>query len=140
VTSASPDGSAMLSVMQQALSTAALAAGDISAIKAHGTGSEDNDMAEAAAMRGLFGDTLPPFTAIKRYIGHTLGACGAIETAVFLACVRDGFLPHTAGFVQTDPELGVQPLMSALPAGSGNYMYNFFGFGGNYASLLISHD
>ena len=140
VTSASPDGSAMRVVMEQALATSAIAARDIRAIKAHGTGSEDNDIAEAAAMRALFGDTPPPFTGLKRYLGHTLGACGAIETAAFLACLRAGFLPHTAGFSRADAALQVQPLMVSTPAGAGNYLFNFFGFGGNYAALVIAHD
>lgn len=140
VTSASPDGSAMRAVMQQALNTSAITARDIRAIKAHGTGSEDNDIAEAAAMRALFGATPPPFTGLKRYLGHTLGACGAIETAAFLGCVRAGFVPHTAGFSHADAALQVQPLMTSMPAGAGNYLYNFFGFGGNYAALVIAHD
>ncbi len=140
VTSASPDGSAMRVVMEQALATSAIDARDIRAIKAHGTGSEDNDIAEAAAMRALFGDTPPPFTGLKRYLGHTLGACGAIETAAFLACLRAGFLPHTAGFSRADAALQVQPLMVSTPAGAGNYLFNFFGFGGNYAALVIAHD
>lgn len=140
VTSASPDGSAMRTVMQQALTTASLDANAIRAIKAHGTGSEDNDAAEAAAMRALFADRLPPFTGLKRYVGHTLGACGAIETAAFLGCLRAGFLPPTAGFKHGDTELQVQPLTRAMPAGAGHYLLNFFGFGGNYASLVITHE
>ena len=140
VTSASPDGSAMRAVMEQALATAGISARDIRAIKAHGTGSEDSDMAEAAAMRALFGTTPPPFTGLKRYFGHTLGACGAIETAAFLACMRAGFLPHTAGFSHVDATLKVQPLIASIPAGPGNYLLNFFGFGGNYATLVIAHD
>ena len=140
VTSASPDGSAMRAVMEQALRTSTITARDIRAIKAHGTGSEDNDIAEAAAMRALFGATPPPFTGLKRYFGHTLGACGAIETAAFLGCVRAGFVPHTAGFSHADAALKVQPLVTSIPAGAGNYLFNFFGFGGNYATLVISHD
>ncbi len=140
VTSASPDGSAMHAVMQQALATAALDTRDIFAIKAHGTGSEDNDAAEAAAMRTLFAAQPPPFTALKRYVGHTLGACGAVETAALLGCLRAGFIPGTAGFLHADPALQVQPLTRAMNADSGHYLLNFFGFGGNYASLVITHD
>jgi 3-oxoacyl-[acyl-carrier-protein] synthase-1 len=140
VTSASPDGSAMHAVMQQALATAALDTQAIRAIKAHGTGSEDNDAAEAAAMRTLFDKQPPPFTALKRYVGHTLGACGAIETAAFLGCLRAGFIPATGGFLHGDAALQVQPLTHAMSADGGHYMLNFFGFGGNYASLVITHD
>jgi 3-oxoacyl-(acyl-carrier-protein) synthase len=139
MTSASPDGSAMRSVMEMALADAGLQPGDVAIIKAHGTGSLDNDTAESAAMRALFGATLPPFTGIKRYLGHTLGACGAVELAAFLGCLRAGFVPATAGFTQLDPELRVTPLTESRPAPAGAAMLNFFGFGGNYASLLIAH-
>ncbi|MCK7498084.1 MAG: hypothetical protein MZW92_50790 [Comamonadaceae bacterium] len=139
VTSAAPDGSAMRAVMEMALADAGLGAADIAAIKAHGTGSPDNDSAEAAAMRALFGDELPPFTGLKRYLGHTLGACGAVELAAFLGCLRAGFIPPTAGCAQPDPQLRVAPLAVALPACEGPVMLNFFGFGGNYASLVVAH-
>jgi 3-oxoacyl-(acyl-carrier-protein) synthase len=138
MTSASPDGSAMRSVMEMALADAGLQTADVAMIKAHGTGSLDNDTAEAAAMRALFGADLPPFTGIKRYLGHTLGACGAVELAAFLGCLRAGFVPPTAGFTHPDPALGIAPLTEFRPAPRGPTMLNFFGFGGNYASLLIA--
>jgi 3-oxoacyl-[acyl-carrier-protein] synthase-1 len=90
-------------------------------------------------MRALWGDRLPPFTAIKRYLGHTLGACGAVELAAILGCLRAGFVPATAGFTTPDPELRVAPLTAPAPAVTGAVMLNFFGFGGNYASLLVQH-
>ena len=137
-TSASPDGSAMRRVMEMALADAGLKPADVSLIKAHGTGSLDNDTAEAAAMRALFGADLPPFTSIKRYLGHTLGACGAVELAALLGCLRAGFAPPTAGFSHPDAALNITPLTEFLPAPTGPVMLNFFGFGGNYASLLIA--
>ena len=139
VTSATPDGSAMRAVMEMALADAGLRPEEIGVIKAHGTGSLDNDTAEAAAMRALFGDALPIFTGIKRYLGHTLGACGVVELAAFLGCLRAGFIPPTAGFSAADPELRVTPLTDFRPAAKGPVMLNTFGFGGNYASLVIAH-
>lgn len=140
MTSATPDGSAMRMVMEQALADAGLEPADIAVIKAHGTGSSDNDTAETAAMRTLFGDRLPPFTGIKRYLGHTLGACGTVELAAFLGCLRAGFVPPTLGCTQPDPALHIAPLTGPLPARRGPMMLNFFGFGGNYASLIVNHD
>ena len=139
MTSATPDGSAMRSVMEMALADAGLQPADVAVIKAHGTGSLDNDTAEAAAMHTLFGADLPPFTGIKRYLGHTLGACGTVELAVFLGCLRAGFVPPTAGFTHPDPALRIAPLTATRPAPTGAAMLNYFGFGGNYASLLIAH-
>jgi 3-oxoacyl-[acyl-carrier-protein] synthase-1 len=140
VTSAAPDGNAMRAVMEMALANAGLTPADVALIKAHGTGSPDNDSAEAAAMRALFGERLPPFTALKRYLGHTLGACGAVELAALLGCLRAGFVPPAAGFKTLDPALGITPLCEPISAPHGPVMLNFFGFGGNYASLVVAHD
>jgi len=139
VTSATPDGSAMHEVMQQALADARVRPDEIVLIKSHGTGSSDNDAAESAAMRRLWGQELPPFTAIKRYVGHTLGACGVVELVAMLGCLRAGFVPPAAGFAAPDPELLVTPLRKSIPAPRGPVMYNYFGFGGNYASLVVRH-
>lgn len=137
LTSASPDGSVMGDVMREALAQAGVRPSDVAAVKAHGTGSGDSDRAEAAALRAVFGDTLPPLLAFKRCLGHTLGACGALETAALAGCVGAGFLPAAAGFAHVDPELGVEPLRAARPAPAGCYLLNFFGFGGNYTSLVL---
>jgi 3-oxoacyl-[acyl-carrier-protein] synthase-1 len=139
VTSATPDGSAMRMVMEMALADAGLPPQSIVLVKAHGTGSLDNDLAEAAAMRALFGDAVPDFTGIKRYLGHTLGACGAVEMAALLGCLRAGFIPPTAGFSEPDAALRITPLTDFRPATGGPVMLNTFGFGGNYASLVIAH-
>ncbi len=138
LTSATPEGTEMLAVMREALAVSGVAAEAIVAVKAHATGSRDSDAAEAAALRALFGTRLPPITALKHYLGHTLGACGALETAAFSACLAEGFIPHAAGFTTIDPELGIEPLRAALPARPGAYLLNFFGFGGNYTSLVLA--
>jgi 3-oxoacyl-(acyl-carrier-protein) synthase len=137
LTSASPDGSVMRDVMREALASAGVGAPGVVAIKAHGTGSGDSDRAEAAALRAVFGDSPPPVLAFKRYLGHTLGGCGALETAALAGCVADGFLPAAAGFSEFDPELGLEPLRFIRPAQGGHYLLNFFGFGGNYTSLVL---
>lgn len=139
LTSASPDGRVMRAVMEDALAAAGVAARELIAVKAHGTGSVDSDRAEAHALRALFGATLPPVIGLKRYLGHTLGACGAVETAALAAALHAGFLPASAGFAHTDPELGISPTRQSLPARRGAYLLNFFGFGGNYTSLVMAY-
>lgn len=138
LTSASPDGRVMNEVMCQALASAGVSADEVVAVKAHGTGSIDSDRAEAHALRALFGASLPPVVALKRYVGHTLGACGAIETAALIGCLENAFVPATAGFHNADPEFNVEPTRTPLPARPGAYLLNFFGFGGNYTSLVLA--
>jgi 3-oxoacyl-[acyl-carrier-protein] synthase I len=116
LTAASPDGGVMCNVMLEALANARIAPGDVVAVKAHGTGSIDSDRAEAAAVRQVFGDTLPPVLGLKRYVGHTLGACGSLETAALIACLEAGFMPATAGFSNLDPELAIEPIRAPQAA------------------------
>ena len=143
LTGANPDGRVMREVMQQALASAGVSAADIVAIKAHGTGSVDNDQAEARALGDVFygfgksGDSMPPVVGLKRYLGHTLGACGAIEVNALSICFKRNFLPATAGFEMADPELQVIPTQAPLAARPGAYLLNFFGLGGNYTSLIL---
>ncbi len=136
ISTSNPDGSRIAAVMREALTSAGIEVDAIAAIKAHGTASPMNDDAEAAGMRQVFAD-MPPFVALKSSIGHTLGACGATETAFIVAALRAGVLPPTAGFAEYDDRLGVRPQVSARPAGAGYYMLNFFGFGGNNASVIL---
>ncbi|MCG6969826.1 MAG: hypothetical protein LJE85_08680 [Gammaproteobacteria bacterium] len=126
-------------VMQRALHSAGLKAGDIDAIKAHGTGTENNDAAEAHAMQQVFTQHLPPFTSLKPYLGHTLGACGVVEMSVLLATIQQGFIPKTPTFAALDPQLGIEPLRDHGEFRQGNIMLNYFGFGGNNTSLILSN-
>lgn len=123
--------------MRMALADAAVCATDISAIKAHGTATRANDLAEALGLKLAFGATPPPFTSLKPVLGHTLGACGALETAAFIACLDRGLIPPTRNFEAPDPELGISPLQAAQPWHGGAVLLNFFGFGGNNCSLVL---
>jgi len=137
LTSAGPDGSVMRAVMLEALAAADVAPADVVAVKAHGTGSIDSDRAEAHALRTVFGKALPPVCALKGQLGHTLGACGAIEVAALAGCHRAGFLPRSVGFRDADPELGLEPTRTPQAAREGPHLLDFFGFGGNYTSLVL---
>ena len=139
-TSAAPTGHVMACVMQQALAQSGLGADAIDLIKIHGVGSADSDSAEAAALRAVFGSRLPPLTGLKRYVGHTLGASGTLETALLSGCLAQNFVPATAGFATVDAALAVTPLRLAMPAsGIRHVLMNYFGFGGNYTSLVMRH-
>jgi 3-oxoacyl-[acyl-carrier-protein] synthase-1 len=128
----------MAQVMEGAMAAAGVERDAIALIKAHATGSESNDAAEAAAMRRVFADALPDFTALKGALGHTLGASGVLELIALLTCLRRGVVPPTAGFMQQDAALGVAPLMQPKTFEGGPVMCNYFGFGGNNSSLILA--
>jgi 3-oxoacyl-[acyl-carrier-protein] synthase-1 len=136
VTSANPDGSSIAALLRKVLAHTGLAPDQVLGIKAHGTASPQNDSSEAAGLRQVF-QAMPPLTALKPYLGHTLGACGSIELALFGSALSRGVLPPVPGFKQADPALGVRPLTAEAPAPAGHYLLNYFGFGGNNTALVL---
>ncbi len=136
-TSSAMDGSEGARAMEAAIGKAGIRAEDILAVKTHGTGSQNNDLAEGRALSRVFKDKVPPFVSLKRYFGHTLGASGALELVAFVDCLQNGFVPSSPGFTTLDPELNLAPLVNNHPSASGCYLFNSFGFGGNMVSLVV---
>lgn len=142
VSATNPDGSVITQVITDALKSAGLNANDIDAIKVHGTASLLNDEAEAAGMKRVF-TTMPRLTAIKPFIGHTLGACGLNELLLFCAAADHDFLIATPGIGNNhddgDSTLGVSLNQSTCELAPGNFLMNYFGFGGNNTALVVSN-
>lgn len=136
-TASCPDGSAGARAMRSALQRAGVEPNRIVGIKAHGTGSTNNDLAEARALELTFGDSIPPFTSLKRYVGHTMGASGALELVVFVHCILQGFIPANPGYSENDPEFVASPLTEHLKTEGGLFLFNSFGFGGNCVSIVV---
>lgn len=137
ISASNPNGSRIADIMNEAMLGCEITTSNIIAIKAHGTASPLNDDAESAGMHLLFSNP-PPIFSMKAYIGHTLGSCGAIETALMAGCLSRGYLPASGGFEEYDEQLGIRPLSHPTPCNNGHYMLNFFGFGGNNCSLILN--
>lgn len=137
MTSAGIDGVTVSEVVGQTLTSAHVSTSDVVAIKAHGTGTRDNDLSEGRGLVKLFGEKLPPVVSLKGAFGHTLGAAGAVETAVWLSCCEEGFIPRSFGFTEIDPEIGFAPSQKNIEARDGAYLFTYFGFGGTCTSYLI---
>jgi len=137
LTSAGVDGELAGNVIGHTLTAAEISPAEIVAIKAHGTGTRDNDLSEGRGLTRVFGDNLPPVVSLKGAIGHTLGAAGAVETALWLSCLEEGMLPKSFGFTQIDPDLGFAPSQVNIPAKDGAYLFTFFGFGGTCTSYIV---
>jgi 3-oxoacyl-[acyl-carrier-protein] synthase-1/3-oxoacyl-[acyl-carrier-protein] synthase II len=133
-----PDGAGAAQAMRQALAGAGCAASDIDYINLHGTGTPDNDAAEARALQALFRTLpLPAASSIKGAAGHTLGAAGAINAAISVLSIAHGILPANTGCRQPDPGLQLIPLSSPCRRPVSTVLSNAFGFGGNNASILL---
>lgn len=140
VTAPDPEGQGLACAVKEALKQAGIAAEDISAISAHGTGTVYNDHMELKAFDRLFRDRKVPIYSIKGAIGHTLGAAGGIEVAVGLKALSQGVVPPTAGFRKGDGcALGrVSPESTAF-RGSRLLSTNS-GFGGINAALILGYE
>lgn len=137
ISAAAPDGSSIRLVMDKALQAARLSVDAVAVIKAHGTASLSNDEAESAGMHQLFSQ-LPPVCALKPHLGHTLGACGLNELILFYRAAEAGFLVASPGISADTGDLNVCLNQDYSPPGHGNFMLNYFGFGGNNCSLILS--
>ena len=138
ITSVSPSGEEYVEVMQKALEQCNLQKEQITALKAHATSTLANDLSEINALSKLFSKDLL-FCALKPYTGHTLGACGTLELALFMACVDNGFLPKTHNHTESIQE-DFSPLLEHKACTEGIFMLNYFGFGGNNTSLIIKKE
>jgi 3-oxoacyl-[acyl-carrier-protein] synthase-1/3-oxoacyl-[acyl-carrier-protein] synthase II len=134
-----PEGRGARDAMEAALADAGLPPGVIDYINLHGTGTVENDLSEARAVKHLFGGGgLPPVSSVKGSFGHTLAAAGAIEAVVAALCIREGFLPANVGWRQYDEAIGLRPLAQPLQRTVGTVLSNSFGFGGNNAALVLT--
>jgi 3-oxoacyl-[acyl-carrier-protein] synthase-1/3-oxoacyl-[acyl-carrier-protein] synthase II len=133
-----PEGKGALAAMKKAVENGGISPADIEYINLHGTGTKDNDLAEAKAIHSIFGKNIPPMSSVKGATGHSLGASGAIESIICAAAIREGVIPANTGCINPDPELNLTPVLAPLEQKVGAVLSNSFGFGGNNACLVLA--
>ena len=142
-TTSNPSGEPIFQTMNEALNNANVTLKEIDFIKAHATGSENNNTSEANAIALLFEKhgTTTPVTALKPFIGHTLGASGTNEIALTLSCLKEGFIPPTLGFQERADGVNFTPLLNPIKLNGKKttVLFNFVAFGGNTTSLVLSN-
>lgn len=137
-TASSPEGKGNQLAMMQALNQANISTDNIDYINLHGTGTQNNDSAEGAAIQEIFKEKIPPSSSTKAFIGHTLGAAGAIEAVYSILSIQEKKVwPHLR--LETPmSQLNWQPAGTLLDKNINHVLSNSFGFGGNCSSLIIS--
>lgn len=138
-TASSPDGIGSYLAMSGALKKAGLQPSDIDYINLHGTGTQNNDIAEGTAIKRLFNAHYPKMSSTKTFTGHTLGASGGIEAVFSVLALQHGIIY---------PNLRLQTPIVDLPfvperefqknVKVKHVLSNSFGFGGNCSSLIFS--
>lgn len=133
-----PNHETMALAMKYALDDAAIAPGEIGYINAHGTATSLGDVAEAKATAAVYG-TSTPISTIKNYTGHTLGACGAIEAAMSIGMMREGWFAPNLNLENPDPEcLDHDFIVGGGRSFEAQYVCsNNFAFGGVNTSLIF---
>ena len=133
-----PNSATMQIAMELALADANVPAAAIGYINVHGTGTQHGDIAESQATWNIFGhDT--PVSSLKSYMGHTLGACGALEAWISIEMMRARWFAPTINLTAVDPECAeLDYIIGAGREFECEYiMSNNFAFGGINTSLIF---
>jgi 3-oxoacyl-[acyl-carrier-protein] synthase II len=133
-----PDRAGMRNALERGLEDAGLDAGRIGFVCAHATATDVGDVAESHATHDVLGARVPVFS-LKGHLGHTLGACGALESWLSVQLLREGWIPPTLHLETVDPRCAELDYVCGEPRGlEAEYaMNNCFAFGGVNASLVF---
>lgn len=131
-----PEGRGARASIQQALTAAELAPGDIDYINLHGTATVSNDSAEDLAITSIFG-TRTACSSTKGASGHALGAAGALEAVICALAIQRGLMPGGLNTTEVDPKLSLHYLCENRRGPISRVLSNSFGFGGANCSLIF---
>lgn len=133
-----PSAPTMEQAMRLALADAELPPAAIGYVNAHGTATDRGDVAESQATAQVFG-ALMPISSLKSYLGHTLGACGAIESWASIMMMRDNWYAPTLNLTEVDAACAeLDYIKTTAREFQAQYvMSNNFAFGGINTSLIF---
>jgi len=127
-------------LISKTLDAAKLQPEDIGYINAHGTGTQQNDLAESRAIHRAMGRATNHLcvSATKSILGHLVNAAGSVELAVTTLAMRDGFVPPTLNLTDPDPECNLDcvPLVGR-PNPFASALKLSVAFGGHLAAVVL---
>jgi 3-oxoacyl-[acyl-carrier-protein] synthase II/nodulation protein E len=135
-----PQAEGAASAMRQAIADANAAPDDVGYISAHGTGTQVNDVTEAAAINQVFGSRASqiPVSSTKSLHGHSIGASGALEALATVIGLKENLLPANACVTQIDPAINLDIILgSPREARPKLALSNSLAFGGLNAVLAL---
>ena len=144
ITAPHPDGEGACRVMKAALDEAGLPVESVDYINVHGTSTYAGDIAEAKAIKTLFGEHAYELniSSTKSMTGHLLGGAGALEAVLTVLAVKHDIVPPTINHAEgdDDPEIdyGMNFTFNKAQKRVVNVaLSNTFGFGGHNASIAF---
>ena len=111
-----PSAERQVECMKLSLNRAGISPEDIDVINTHGTGTVEGDPVECQAIREVFGEY--PHACLnntKSFIGHAMGAAGALELAGNLPSFEDNVVHPTINLDHLDPECSLNNLVINEP-------------------------
>jgi 3-oxoacyl-[acyl-carrier-protein] synthase I len=135
-----PEGAGLMAAMRLALAHSGRESSQIDYINAHATATTAGDLAELKAIRGLYPTAPTPYvSSTKGQTGHGLSLASALEAALTLMILEEGFIPAIAGLKSLDPiAQGVRIVDSPTRVPIKLAMSNSSGFGGANVALILS--
>jgi 3-oxoacyl-[acyl-carrier-protein] synthase II len=133
-----PAWEGMARCMELGLASAGIGSSEVDYVNAHGTATELGDIAESRATAAVFGSAVPVSTQ-KSYTGHTLGACGALESVFSLLMMDGGFIAANRNLERVDERCAPLDYVqgAARSAKLNVIINNNFAFGGINTSLVF---
>lgn len=134
----SPNSETQAVALELAIKDANVNKEDIAYVNAHGTATHHGDISESAAVYKVFNRAIPISTT-KSYIGHTLGACGAVEAWLTINMLNEGWFHGNVNLENPDPECAPLDYIrtEGMSADAEYAMSNNFAFGGVNTSLIF---
>ena len=128
--------------MRQAIENAKLQPEQIDLVSTHATSTPQGDEQECKAIRNVFGESIHTMVNnTKSFIGHSMGAAGAIELAGNLPSLHDGHVHCTLNVDHLDPACALPGLVTgkavAKPGGVNVILNNSFGMLGINSVLIL---
>ncbi len=140
ITSPAEHGEGAQRAMRACLADGRIDPKDVGYINAHGTSTEQGDIAETEAVKAVFGEQAGKlvFGSTKSMTGHLLGAAGALEFGVALLSATCGVIPPTINQFTPDPrcDLDCAPNRK-VDRRVDVALSNSFGFGGHNVTLGV---
>ena len=137
-----PQGDGALAAMHLALRRACVKPAELGMVAAHATGTPDNDRAEFLALSRLLGEDLPgvPVVGFKSFLGHTLGAAGAVELVMSCLALRDQRAPACPNVRDEDIEFPGLSVAVGKPETReiASVLNTSLGFGGANACVVLT--
>jgi 3-oxoacyl-[acyl-carrier-protein] synthase II len=127
--------------LEAALKRSDIEADNVDIVSTHATGTDSGDTQECEALRRVFGgSSRTRFNNTKSYIGHAMGAAGALELAGNLPAFHDRACHPTINLDRLDPECRLEGLIIGEPREMPRVEYilnNSFGMLGINSVLVV---